>query len=55
MSVYPKTRIHISLLLRTKNTVKLNRGLKKLASNHQNCKIIEHHNLLDQFGFVNSV
>ena len=61
MSVYPKTRIHISLLLPTKNTClnckvnELNKGLKKLASNHRNVNVIEHHNLLDQFGFLNPV
>ena len=60
-SVYPKTKVHISLLLPTKNTClnykvnELNKGFKKLASNHRNVNVIEHHNLLDQFGFLNPV
>ena len=61
MNVYPKTKIHISLLLPTKSTClnakvnELNKGLKELASNHRNLNIIEHHNLVDQFGFLNPV
>ena len=59
--MYPKTKIHISLLLPTKDTSlnfkvnQLNKGLKTLASNHRNLVVIEHHNLLDQFGFLNPI
>ena len=61
LSVYAKTKVHISLLLPTKNAClnqkvnELNRGLKKIAANHRNIYVIEHHNLLDQFGFLNPV
>ena len=61
LNVYPKTKIHISLLLPTKSTClnfkvnEFNKALKKLASNHRNLTVIEHHNLVDQFGFLNPI
>ena len=59
MTVYPKTKIFISLLLPTKNAQlnfnvnKLNTGFKNLAEKYRNVSIIEHHNLVDQFGYLN--
>ena len=61
LDVYPKVRIFISLLLPTKDSSlnfrvnELNACLKKLAANCGNVSIIEHHNLLDNNGFLNPV
>ena len=59
LSVYPKMRIFLSLLLPTKDSNlnfkvnELNKCLKQLAANHNNVDIIEHYNLVDQNGFLN--
>ena len=61
LSVYPKMRIFLSLLLPTKDSNlnfkvnELNKCLKQLAANHSNVDIIEHYNLVDQNGFLNPI
>ena len=61
MKVYPKTKVSISLLLPTKISYlnfrvnQLNNGIKRLAANSRNINVIEHSNLVDQFGFLNPV
>ncbi len=61
MSVYPKTKIYISLLLPTKDewlnfgVNELNKSLKNLASNFGNVFVIEHDSLVDRYGFLNPI
>ena len=58
LSVYPKKKIFLSLLLPTKDTKlnfrvnELNYCLKQLAANHGNVDVIEHFNLVDVNGFL---
>ena len=59
LTVYPKTRIFISLLLPTKGpnlnckVNELNMYIKQLVANHNNLNVIEHSNLVDSNGFLN--
>ena len=58
LAVYPKTKIYISLLLPTKDISlnycvnELNKCIKFFAANSNNIFIVEHNNLVDQYGFL---
>ena len=60
LSVYPQTKILISLLLPTKSASlnmrvnELNNAYKKLAFNHPNIDIVEHNNLTDSNGYLDA-
>ena len=56
--MYPKTKIYISLLLPTKDTSlnyrvnELNKCIKHTAANSDSIFVVEHNNLVDQYGFL---
>ena len=56
--MYPKTKIYISLLLPTKDTSlnyrvnELNKCIKHTAANSNSIFVVEHNNLVDQYGFL---
>ena len=58
LSVYPKMKIFLSLLLPTKDAKlnyrvnEFNNCLRQLAANHSNTYIIEHFNLVNENGFL---
>ena len=59
LAVYPKTEIYISLLLPTKDTSslnyrvnELNKCIKHTAANSNSIFVVEHINLVDQYGFL---
>ena len=56
--MYPKTKLYISLLLPTKDTSlnyrvdELNKCIKHTAANSNGIFVVEHNNLMDQYGFL---